>query len=64
VSVLEIKQSLSRLSARERREIQIYLHRLKRTTPAWKKSTAKKIEDVRSGKFTTIAELEAHHRHG
>jgi len=64
VSVLEIKQSLSRLSARERREIQIYLHRLKRTTPAWKKSTAKKIEDVRAGKFTTVAALEERHRRG
>jgi hypothetical protein len=64
VSVLEIKQSLSRLSARERREIQIYLHQLKRTTPAWKKATAKKIEYVRAGKFTTLAELEARHRRG
>jgi hypothetical protein len=64
VSVLEIKQSLSRLSVRERREIQVYLHQLKRTTPAWKKSTAKKIEDVRAGKFTTISELEERYRRG
>ena len=64
MSVIEIKQTLSRLSARERREIQIYLHQLKRTTPAWKKSTAKKIEDVKAGKFTTLAELEARHRRG
>jgi hypothetical protein len=62
VSVLEIKQSLSRLSARERREIQIYLHQLKRNTPAWKKSASRKIEDVLAGKFTTIEELEARHR--
>jgi hypothetical protein len=58
VSVLEIKQSLSRLSAKDRREIQIYLHQLKRTTPAWKKSTAKKIEDVLAGKYVTAEELE------
>lgn len=64
VSVLEIKQSLSRLSARERKEVQVYLHQLKRMTPAWKKATAKKIEDVRAGKFTTLAELEARHRRG
>jgi hypothetical protein len=62
VSVLEIKQSLSRLSIRERREIQIYLHQLRRMTPAWKKSAAKRIEEVRAGKFTTIEELEARHR--
>jgi len=64
MSVLEIKQSLSRLSARERREIQVYLHQLKRTTPAWKKSTAKKIADVRAGKFTTIGTLEERYRRG
>jgi hypothetical protein len=64
VSVIEIKQTLSCLSARERRDIQIYLHQLKRTTPAWKKATAKKIDDVKAGKFTTLAELEARHRRG
>ena len=30
MSVLEIKQRLSRLSAREQREVQIYLHQLRR----------------------------------
>lgn len=64
VSVLEIKQSLSRLSARERREVQVYLHQLKRNTPAWRKATAKKIEDVRAGKFTTLAALESRLRRG
>ena len=64
VSVLEIKQSLSRLSQRERREIQIYLHQLKRTSPAWKKATAKRIAQVKAGKFTSLAELEARHRRG
>jgi len=64
VSVLEIKQKLSRLSAKEQREIQVYLHQLRRRTPAWKKSTAKKIDEVRAGKFTTIEELEARLRRG
>jgi hypothetical protein len=62
--MLDLKQSLSRLSARERRDIQIYLHQLKRTTPAWKKATARKIDEVKAGKFTTLAELEARHRRG
>jgi len=64
VSFIEIKRTLSRLSARERRDIQIYLHQLKRTTPAWKKSTAKKIEDVKAGKFATLVDLEVLHRRG
>ncbi|AHF91085.1 hypothetical protein OPIT5_13590 [Opitutaceae bacterium TAV5] len=62
MSVLEIKQNLSRLSARERREIQVYLHQLKRTTPAWKKATAQKIDAVKAGRFTTIETLESLHR--
>jgi len=64
VSVLQIKQSLSRLSAKEQREIQVYLHQLRRRTPAWKKATAKRIEEVRAGKFTTVAQLEALYRRG
>jgi hypothetical protein len=57
VSVLQIKQSLSRLSAKDQREIQIYLHQLKRRTPAWKKATAKKVREMQQGKFTTLEEL-------
>ncbi|MCF7689458.1 MAG: hypothetical protein K9M98_03530 [Cephaloticoccus sp.] len=64
MSVLEIKQSLSRLSARERREVQIYLHQLKRMTPAWKKATAKSIKEVQAGKGTALEALEACHRRG
>lgn len=59
MSLLEIKNAISRLTARERREIQIYLHQLKRATPSWRKATAKKIADVRAGEFTTLAEMEA-----
>lgn len=64
VSVLQIKQSLSRLSAKEQREIQIYLHQLRRMTPAWKKATAKRIDEVRAGKFTTLRQLEERLRRG
>jgi hypothetical protein len=64
MSVLEIKQRLSRLSARQRTEIQVYLHQLKRATPAWKKATAKKIDEVKAGRFTTLDELESRRRRG
>jgi transcription elongation GreA/GreB family factor len=64
VSVLEIKQSLSRLSARERKEVLIYLQQLRRATPAWRKATAKRIRDAQAGKVTTIDELEARFRRG
>ncbi len=32
---------------------------LKHGTPAWKRATAKKIREMKAGKFTTIEELEA-----
>jgi hypothetical protein len=57
MSILELKQRVSRLSQRERQELQLYLLRLKRETPAWKRATAKKIRDMQGGKFTTLEEL-------
>ena len=58
----ELKQKISRLSARDRKEIQIYLLRLKRDTPAWKRATAKRIRDMQAGKQVSIEELEARMR--
>jgi hypothetical protein len=59
MSILQVKQTLSRMSQRERQEIQLYLLRLKRDTPAWKRATAKKIRKMQAGRFTTIEQLEA-----
>lgn len=64
MSLLELKQRASRLSQRERTELQLYLLRLKRETPAWKRATAKKIREMKAGKFTTIEELEARFARG
>lgn len=59
MSILQVKQTLSRMSQRERQEIQLYLLRLKRETPAWRRATAKKIREMQAGKFTTIEQLDA-----
>jgi hypothetical protein len=59
MSILELKQGISRLSQRERQELQLYLLHLKRETPAWKRATAKKIRHMQTGKFTTVEELRA-----
>jgi hypothetical protein len=59
MSILQVKQTLSRMSQRERQEIQLYLLRLKRETPAWRRATAKKIREMQAGRFTTIEQLEA-----
>ncbi|HUG12225.1 MAG TPA: hypothetical protein VMM36_14505 [Opitutaceae bacterium] len=57
MSILEVKQTISRMSQRERREIQLYLLRLKRETPEWKRATAKKIREMQAGKVTTLEQL-------
>ena len=57
MSILQVKQTLSRMSQRERQEIQLYLLRLKRETPAWKRATAKTVREMHTGKLTTIEQL-------
>ena len=64
MSLLELKQRVSRLSQRERLELQAYMTRLKQGTPVWKRATAKKIREMKAGKFTTIEELEIRYARG
>lgn len=59
MSVLEVKQAISKMSKQERREIQLYLIKLRHQSPAWKKATAKAILEMQAGKFTAIEQLEA-----
>ena len=37
----------------------MYLHQLKRRTPAWKEATAERMADIKARKFTTIKQVEA-----
>ena len=59
MSLLEMKQAASRLSKRERQELQAYLIRLRHNTPEWKRATAVKIRAMRAGKRVSAEELEA-----
>jgi len=59
MSVLELKQELSRMSKRDRQELHAYLIRLKHETPEWKKTAAKRVAEMKSGRAVTTAELEA-----
>ncbi|MFT3830362.1 MAG: hypothetical protein QM691_11735 [Opitutaceae bacterium] len=43
MSILELKQAVSRLKKSERQELFAYLVRLKHETPAWKRATAKRL---------------------
>ena len=59
MSVLEVKQAISKMSKLERREVQLYLIKLRHGTPAWKRATAKRIRDMQAGKITSAEQLEA-----
>jgi hypothetical protein len=59
MSVLELKQELTRLSKRGREEIFAYLVRLKHETPQWKRATARRIQRMRDGHAMTQAQLSA-----
>ncbi len=58
MSLLELKQEVSRLSKRDRTELHAYLLRLKHDTPEWKKATAKRLKAMEAGRFVTAEELE------
>lgn len=59
MSVLELKQELSRMSKRERQELHAYLIRLKHETPEWKKAAARRVAEMKKGRVVTAAELQA-----
>ncbi len=61
VSILQLKQQVSRLSPKQRQELHLYLLRLKRSTPQWKRATAAKIRAMKAGKGATAEQLEAIH---
>lgn len=59
MSILELKQQISRLSQRDRQELQVYLVRLRHETPAWKRATAKRIREMQQGKAVSLKDVEA-----
>jgi len=59
MSVLEIKQALSRMSKRDRQELHAYLIRLKHERPGWKKAVARRVAEMKKGRLVTTAELQA-----
>jgi hypothetical protein len=58
MTMLQLKQEISRLSARERRELNAYLIRLRHETPTWRKAISKRMREMDAGKKVTVEELE------
>lgn len=53
----ELKQQVSRLSERERRELNAYLIRLRHERPEWRRMMTKRMKAMDQGKKLTVAGL-------
>jgi hypothetical protein len=62
-ALLDLKQQLAKLSERERREVSAYLIRIGRESAAWKRETARRLDEMAAGKQTSVAELRKRLRH-
>ncbi|HVS51981.1 MAG TPA: hypothetical protein VHD62_06455 [Opitutaceae bacterium] len=58
MTLLAIKHQMKRLTARELKELNAYLIRLRHSTPEWKRATAKKLRAVQAGHFISAEDLE------
>ncbi|HKB91423.1 MAG TPA: hypothetical protein VKC60_12965 [Opitutaceae bacterium] len=52
--MLELKQEISRLSLKERRELNAYMIRLRHNTSAWKKTVSKRMHEMGQGKKISV----------
>ena len=58
MSLLELKQQVTRLSPTERRELNAYLIRLRNESEEGRKALAAKMNDMDMGRKVTMSELE------
>jgi len=58
MTMLELKQQISKLSDRERRELNAYLVRLRHERPEWKKAASKRMRAMDAGRKVSLSELE------
>jgi len=58
MTLLQLKQEISRLSLRERRELNAYMIRLRHERPEWKKMISKRMREMDDGRKVSVEELE------
>ena len=58
MTMLQLKQGISKLTRKERRELNAYMIRLRHETPEAKRETARRIRAMKSGRYVTLEELE------
>jgi hypothetical protein len=57
MTMLELKQQVSRLSIRERRELNAYMIRLRHESPVWKRMISKRMREMDAGKKVSVEGL-------
>lgn len=58
MTMFELKQCVSRLTARERRELNAYLIRLRHESPQWRRQMGKRLRAMDAGRKVSAAELD------
>jgi hypothetical protein len=58
MTLLQLKQEISRLSLRNRRELSAYMICLRHERQEWKKQTAKTLNDMAAGKSVSVEKLQ------
>jgi len=58
MTMLELKQEISRLSLRDQRELNAYMIRLRHERPEWRRMISKRMRDMDAGKKLSVEELE------
>ena len=61
---LSLKQRLARLPEAERRQLSAFLIRLGQERPAWRKETARRLDDMADGRKVSVTELRKRLGHG
>ena len=64
VELLALKQQLTKLSEPERREVSAFIVRLGQETKEWKEETSRRLDNMASGKKTTLSKLKDQVDHG
>ncbi|MDB6115809.1 MAG: hypothetical protein JWQ62_2754 [Lacunisphaera sp.] len=57
MTMLELKQQVSRLTSGERRELNAYLIRLRHERPEWRRMISKRMREMDQGKKVSVAQL-------
>ena len=57
MTLLRLKQEISRLTLRERRELNAYMIRIRHERPEWKRIISKRMRDMDAGKKESLEDF-------